>query len=386
MNEINLSSRSLALQASEIRIIAEEAMNLQSVIPLYFGESAWQTDPLAVGAAIDALQHGDHFYQPNNGRKSLREAISRYLSKLHSQPIDADRITVTASGTQALAITAQAIVDPGDNVLCIQPGWPNIPCAFEIAGAKVQYQHLGIKDDRWNLDIDRFTNSITPQIKAVLINSPSNPTGWVMPSCDQEVLLEKCRKTGTWLVFDEVYSRLYQKGKAAPSPLDFALPDDRVISINSFSKAWSMTGWRLGWVAAPKATYPTLGKLTEFNIACAPGFVQAAGENMINAGEKAISDLKHKLEQSYTEVETNMKTIEKIGFIQPDGAFYLFFSIDGIENSLEFARRLLRETGVGLAPGSAFGEAGSGYFRLCYANPVTLLSEALSRLDGFLQS
>ena len=359
-------------------------MNLPQVISLYFGESAWPTDQKAVTAAVNALRSEDHFYQPNNGRKSLRLAISRYLSSLHHQAVELDRITVTSSGTQALAITAQAIVDPGDKVICIQPGWPNISGAFEIAGAQVYYHNLQVKDGRWSLDIQRLTESVTSQTKAIVINSPSNPTGWVMPVDDQKLLLETCRKTGTWVVFDEVYSRLYQHGLAAPSPLDLAHSEERIISINSFSKAWSMTGWRLGWITAPLALFPTLGKLTEFNIACAPGFVQAAGEHMIIEGESVITDLRIKLEQGYTQVEQRLMEIERIGFVKPEGAFYVFFSIDGVENSLEFAQKLLRETGVGLAPGSAFGSAGNGFFRMCYAQPTALILEAISRLERFL--
>lgn len=359
-------------------------MSLDNVIPLWFGEGAWPSADKVVLRAIAALQGGDHFYQPNSGRPELRDAISEYLSGLYQRRVNRNRITVTASGMQGLALTAQALVDVGDQVICLEPAWPNVAEAFRIAGANISTVTLQVRDERWYLDIDQLLSLVTPDTRAIVINSPSNPTGWVMPKEHQQALLERCRKTGTWIVADDVYARLFRRGDLAPGFLHDAAPEDRIISVNSFSKAWSMTGWRLGWIVAPAELESTFAMLTEFNIACPAGFIQQAGELIVRDGEPEIELLNKRLRVGYTLVEQKLSAFERVQFIQPDGAFYCFFSVDGMSDSLSYAKKLLLDTRVGLAPGVAFGASGEGYLRLCYAQPEELLKEAMERLQGYL--
>lgn len=243
---------------------------------------------------------------------------------------------------------------------------------------------LDIVDDQWALDLDHLIDSITPCTKAVIINSPSNPTGWVMPAVDQARLLEHCRGTGTWIVADDVYARLYRHAPIAPGFLALATAADRLISVSSFSKAWSMTGWRLGWITAPVELEATLAMLTEFNIAGPPGFLQQAGERMIIDGESEVRLLNQRLQAGYAQVESYLQAISSVRFVQPEGAFYCFFAVDGMDDSVAFATTLLHEAKVGLAPGKAFGPAGEGYLRLCYAQPVSVLEPALERLASVL--
>ncbi len=368
------------LAPSQIRAVSELGMKLPDVTPLWFGESAWPTSSLAVEAAVDALHQGDHFYQPNSGRISLRDALCDYLHRCYGQAVDRRRITVTASGMQGLALTAQALVDPGDEVVCIDPAWPNMAECFQIAGASMKRLSLDVREGRWSLDMDRLLGAVSPRVKAVIINSPSNPTGWVMPASDQRALLEHCRRTGTWIVADDVYARLYRHGDVAPGFLSQSTPEDRLVSVNSFSKAWSMTGWRLGWITAPAELESTLAMLTEFNIAGPPGFVQQAGERMIINGEPEVSLLRERLQAGYSRVAQALGDLHEVRFIQPDGAFYCFFAVDGMRDSLAYATSLLHTARVGLAPGIAFGAVGEGYLRLCYAQPPGLLGDALARL------
>jgi aspartate/methionine/tyrosine aminotransferase len=380
-----LAHRAAALRASQIREVAEEGMRMEGVVPLWFGESAWGSPAIAVEAAAAALRAGDHFYQPNSGRPALRQAIADYIGRIYGVAVGVDRITVSASGMQGLALTAQAIADPGDDVVVVAPAWPNIPGCFQIAGARVRTVGLEARDGRWQLDLDRLLDALTPATRAVVVNSPNNPTGWVMDRESQAALLAHCRRHGTWIVGDDVYSRLCLAGDHAPSFLQIADPEDRVVSVNSFSKAWAMTGWRLGWIVAPAALEPTLAMLTEFNIAGPAGFVQQAGIAVLRGGEDFIADQSARLAAAHALVAERLSAMPGVTYVAPEGAFYAFFRIDGLADSLGFARRLLREAKVGLAPGIAFGPAGEGHLRLCYARDPAVLQEALDRMDAFMR-
>ena len=378
------SERAHHLQSSLIRDVAEKGMQMQDILPLWFGEGQWPTSQIAIEAAQNALQAGDHFYQPNNGKPRLRSALARYMNGLYGTSKTKQNITVTASGMQGLALTALALIDSGDHVVCIDPVWPNLGESFKIAGGQIDSTNLIARDGRWHLDMEQLLAKLTDKTKALLINSPNNPTGWVCSAEEQKIILDHCRKQGIWIVADDVYARLYQHGSLAPGFQHLANADDLLISINSFSKAWSMTGWRLGWITAPATLEKTFAHPTEFNIACPAGFIQEAGLAMIEQGEAEVSLLQHKLRKALTLTRTRLKHFEDISFIEPDGAFYCFFSVRGLTDSLAFAHALLEQTKVGLAPGLAFGPAGGGYLRLCYAQDEQFLNKAFDRLDkGF---
>ena len=378
------SERAHHLQSSLIRDVAEKGMQMQDILPLWFGEGQWPTSQIAIEAAQNALQAGDHFYQPNNGKPRLRSALARYMNGLYGTSKTTQNITVTASGMQGLALTALALIDSGDHVVCIDPVWPNLGESFKIAGGQIDSTTLIARDGRWHLDMEELLAKLTHKTKALLINSPNNPTGWVCSAEEQKTILDHCRKQGIWIVADDVYARLYQHGSLAPGFQHLGDADDLLISINSFSKAWSMTGWRLGWITAPATLEKTFAHLTEFNIACPAGFIQEAGLAMIEQGEAEVSLLQHKLRKALTLTRTRLKHFEDISFIEPDGAFYCFFSVRGLTDSLAFAHALLEQTKVGLAPGLAFGPAGKEYLRLCYAQDEQILNKAFDRLDkGF---
>ena len=378
------SERAHHLQSSLIRDVAEKGMQMQDILPLWFGEGQWPTSQIAIEAAQNALQAGDHFYQPNNGKPRLRSALAHYMNGLYGTCKTKQNITITASGMQGLALTALALIDSGDHVVCIDPVWPNLGESFKIAGGQIDSTTLIARDGRWHLDMEQLLAKLTNKTKVLLINSPNNPTGWVCSAEEQKIILDHCRKQGIWIVSDDVYARLYQHGSLAPGFQHLANADDLLISINSFSKAWSMTGWRLGWVTAPAALEKTFAHLTEFNIACPAGFIQEAGLAMIEQGEAEVSLLQHRLSKALTLTRSRLKHLAGVSFIEPDGAFYCFFSVRGLTDSLAFAHAILEQTKVGLAPGLAFGPAGEGYLRLCYAQDEQILNEAFDRLDkGF---
>ena len=205
-----------------------------------------------------------------------------------------------------------------------------------------------------------------------------------MSAEEQRLVLEHCRRHGIWIVADDVYSRLYRHGRHAPSFLSIAEPEDQLISVNSFSKCWSMTGWRLGWIVAPAAFEAKLGQLTEFNTSCTAGFVQEAGIAALGDGEEEIASLLSKIQAGYEITTDRLNTFSRVEFIEPDGAFYCFFRVDGLTDSFAAAGEILEQTKVGLAPGVAFGPQGEGYLRLCYAQPADVLEEAFVRLEPFL--
>ncbi|MGB1160775.1 MAG: pyridoxal phosphate-dependent aminotransferase [Alphaproteobacteria bacterium] len=381
----DVSFRATDLSPSKIRDVAELGMGDPDVIPLWFGEAAWRSPLLAIDAAKISLDRDPTHYQPNSGLPALREAIAGYLSALHKVSIPANRITVSASAMQGLMLSAQTLTTPGDRVVMIAPDWPNIAAAFTIAGGQVEKVALTVADGRWTLDLDELIDALTPDTRCLMINTPNNPTGWTLSAENRQVLLDHCRKHGIWIVADEVYNRLYRHGTAAPSFVEITEPEDRFIGLNSFSKAWAMTGWRLGWMVTPPELEAPLAMLTEFNIAGAPPFVQAAGVSVVSEGETFVAQQRDRLAAGYALVAERLGQMDRVEFIKPDGAFYAFFRIDGLNDSLETAKDILSKTKVGLAPGIAFGEQGEGHLRLCYAQPVDLLNRALDRLEQYFR-
>jgi len=380
----NLSARARALDASKIREVSELGMRQGDVLPLWFGEGAWPTNPLIVEAAIASLKAGNHKYQPNNGQMNLREGICCYSNDLLGSTLTTEQITVTPSGMQGLMLTAELLVTLGDRCVAIEPSWPNIMGCFKALGAEFETLTLEPHDGRWTLDIDALIAALTPETKVVVINSPNNPTGWTISAEDQQRVLAHCRQHGIWIVADDVYSRLYRHGRHAPSFLSIAEPDDLIISVNSFSKCWSMTGWRLGWIVAPAACESKLGQLTEFNTSSTSGFIQDAGLVALREGEAEIASLQERLQTGYAITAHELEKFSRVEFIKPNGAFYSFFRVDGLSDSLTAAKTIIEKTKVGLAPGVAFGKDGEGYLRLCYAQPADVLQRAFERLTPFL--
>lgn len=379
-----IRERIAAMPSSKIREVAELGMGDPAVLPLWFGESDLPTPDYIKQAAAEALGRNETFYAPNNGIRPLREALSRYMERLYGRPVDPVRITVTASGIQAIMLTTQLLVGHGDNAVIIGPSWPNIPGTVDILGAEPRLVGLTETDGKWSLDMDRLFDHVDERTRAIIVNSPSNPTGWVMPADQQKALLDFARKRGIWIVSDEVYARIVYDGSHAPSFLELIEPEDRVVVVNSFSKAWLMTGWRLGWITAPPELLEHYGKLTEFNTSCQPPFVQHAGIAALEQGEETIKTIMAGLTENRALLTDYLGDHPRIRFAEPNAAFYAFFAIDGMGNSTDFAKTLLRETKVGLAPGAAFGAEGEGYLRLCFAKKPDMVREALDRLVTFL--
>jgi len=373
-----------ALMASQIREVANAGLGEAGVLPFWFGEPDEVTPAFICNAAAQSLARGETFYSQNFGIPELREAIGAYVSRLHRRT-PAGRVAVTASGMSALMLTVEALVAPGDRVVVVTPLWPNLVEIPKILSASVVCVALDFTATGWTLDLDQLLAALTPGTRAVMINSPNNPTGWTLSRADQQAILAHCRRHGIWIVADDVYERLvYDGSTCAPSFLDLTDPEDRVISTNSFSKSWLMTGWRLGWIVAPDALMPDLGKLIEYNTSCSPVFVQRAGVVAITDGEPTIAHTVERYRAARDMLVSALSRLPRIAVAPPPGAMYAFFRVEDVTDSLEFCKRLVREARLGLAPGSAFGAEGEGFVRWCFASGEARLADGIARLERFL--
>ena len=374
------------LVASQIRDVANAAMDDRSVLAFWFGEPDEITPTFIRDEAAASLARGETFYTHNFGIPELRGAIAAYVSRLH-RPIGAGSIAVTASGMSALLLAVEALIGAGDRVVAVTPLWPNLVEIPKILSANVNSVPLDFTASGWTLDLERLVDALTPSTRVLMVNSPNNPTGWTLTHAEQETILAHCRKHGIWIVTDDVYERLYFRGSgAAPSFLALADPDDRVLSTNSFSKAWCMTGWRLGWIVAPAPLMSDLGKLIEYNTSCSPVFVQRAGVVAIERGEPAVARTVSRYREARDFLVGALAQLPGVEIAAPPGAMYAFFRLRGLADSLAFCKRLVREAKLGLAPGSAFGPEGEGFIRWCFASDIARLADGVARFSRFLAS
>ncbi|HEY9012280.1 MAG TPA: pyridoxal phosphate-dependent aminotransferase, partial [Devosia sp.] len=313
------------LSASLIREVANAGMGRTDILPFWFGESDQPTPGFIRAAAVASLEAGETFYSQNLGRPYLREALSGYLSHLHGRTIVPERVAAIGSGVSGLMLAMQTVVAPGDRVVAVTPLWPNIVEIPRILGASVTRVPLSVANGRWSLDVDRLLAALTPDTRLCVINSPNNPTGWTIEPEGLDAVLAHCRRHGIWILADDVYERLVHDPalRSAPSFLAKAAPEDRLISVNSFSKAWSMTGWRIGWIAAPDAVITDLTKVIEYNTSCILEPIQRAATVALQQGEAEVARLRAHLRQTRQVLAAGLQALP--GTVVPDagGAMYV---------------------------------------------------------------
>ena len=410
------------LEESRIREVANEGLGRPDVLKFWFGESDEVTPAFIREAAMASLQLGETFYAHNLGLPELRQAIAVYTHGLHpgrSADHWFDCIAVTSGGVNGLMLASQALVEAGDEVVVVTPAWPNLVAQPQIMSARVktvslQVVEFGDNAGAWVLDMAALLAAITPATRMLVVNAPNNPTGWTLGREEQATILAHCRRTGTWVLADEVYERLYYDGDtlnnpapshkadmstggsgaaaqgshiSAPSFLDVAEPDDRLIVAHSFSKSFLMTGWRLGWLVLPAALTHAVGKLIEFNTSCAPVFTQRAAVVALQRGDDVTPALVAHLQHCRDTLIPLLQALPGVTLAVPKGGMYAFFRIDGQPDCLGVAKRLVREAGLGLAPGSAFGPEAAGWLRWCFASrdPQRLM-QGVERLQTWLQN
>jgi aspartate/methionine/tyrosine aminotransferase len=354
------------------------------VLAFWVGEPDEPTPQFIRDAATDSIAAGELFYTHNLGIPELRAALAAYVSRLH-RPTAPEQLAVTSAGVNALMLASQLLVDPGDRVVEVVPLWPNLQEIPKILGAEVITVPLEFAPGGWTLDVQKLIDALRPGTRALYLNSPNNPTGWTVSRAEQQAILAHCRRHGIWIFADDAYERLYfGPGGVAPSFLDDMQPDDRVISTNTFSKSWCMTGWRLGWLVVPPALVADLGKLIEYNTSCAPIFVQRAGIAAVTQGEPVIAHSLQRLRRARDFLVGELRKLPRVTVAVPEGTMYVFFRIEAMTDSLAFCKALVRTQGLGLAPGAAFGPAGEGYVRWCFAAEEQKLADGVARLAGAL--
>jgi aspartate/methionine/tyrosine aminotransferase len=369
------------LELSGITKIAIGALDDPEVVPLWFGESDIPTPAFVREAAKRALDEGRTFYSYARGHLALREALRDYHRRIYGLDLHPDRLSVPGSTMLCVMIAAQCLVEKDDEVVLIAPYWPNIRTVVQVLGGRPVEVRLEEGPERWWLDLDRVAAAIGPRTRAVYVNSPSNPTGWIASREELAALLDLSRRHGLALISDEVYHRnVYEGRDPAPSVLELAGDDEPVFVLNGFSKAWAMTGWRLGWMVHPRHLAEPMAVLAEVANTGETSFAQYGGIAALREGEPFVAEFVARCRRNRDLVMATLGAHPRVRLLRPQGAFYAFPRIERLGDSLAFCRRVLAEAKVGTAAGYTFGKGNEAHIRLCFAIATERLERALDRL------
>ncbi|MCB1501032.1 MAG: pyridoxal phosphate-dependent aminotransferase [Bauldia sp.] len=355
------------------------------LIPMWAGEGDLPTPGFIYEAAIRSLQDGETFYTAQRGIPEIRSALARYHERTYQRPFAADRFFVTGGGMQAIQIAARMVAGTGDEVLVPSPSWPNITAAVGVSGARPVEVPLRFGNAGWTLDLDRLFEAANERTRGIFINSPANPTGWTASADDLRAILDFARQRGIVIIADEVYHRFYYAADRAPSFYDVAEPEDRILYVNTFSKNWAMTGWRIGWLSTSPALGQTIENLIQYSTSGVATFMQRAATVALDEGESFVRMQVDRARKGRDILCAGLAATGRVRFAEPAGAFYLFFGIDGEDDTRALAMRLVDEANVGLAPGTAFGAGGAAFMRACFASSAERMQAATDRLVAWLR-
>jgi aspartate/methionine/tyrosine aminotransferase len=358
----------------------------EGLVPLWVGEGDLPTPDFISDAAVKSLRDGETFYTYQRGIPEMRAALARYHARVYGRPFDAERFFVTGGGMQAIQIAARMVAGTGDEVIVPTPAWPNFAAAIGVGGGRPVEVPMGFGNAGWTLDLDRLFAAVTPRTKAIFLNSPSNPTGWTATLDELRAVLSFARERGLWIVADEVYHRFFYAGDRSPSFYDIAEPDDRLLQVNTMSKNWAMTGWRVGWLSANPALGPVIENLVQYSTSGTAAFLQRGAAAALDDGDDFIAFQVARAHTGRDIVVDALAATGKVRFADPAGAFYLFFSVDGEPDTGRLGLRLVDEANVGLAPGDSFGRAGAGFMRLCFARDADQVRKGADRIAAWVRS
>jgi len=382
----SLSPRALAAPESGIVEVVNYARGRDGLLPLWVGEGDLPTPDFINRAAMASLNAGDTFYTWQRGIPELRQALADYYGRHFGTSLPMEHFYVTGSGMQAIQLSVQAITSPGDEMVYLTPAWPNIAAALEISGARSVGVPLQFENGKWSLDLGRLEAAITPKTKGLFINTPSNPTGWTATHQDLADILALARKHGLWIMADEIYALYYYAGGRAPSFLDIKEADDKILFVNSFSKNWSMTGWRVGWIVAPAELGQVIENLVQYSTSGVAQFMQRGAVAALNEGDDFVRSNIAKATRSRDILCDALIATNRVQTLKPDGALYSFLKIDGVTDSRGAAIDIVDKTGVGLAPGTAFGQGGELFLRACFLRDPAQVADAAERLSRYILS
>lgn len=358
------------------------------VIPLWAGEGTAPTPEAFARPAAEALLNGETFYTWQRGIPPLREALARYHERNFGRAFSPENFFVTSGGMQSIQIILQMIAGAGDEIVIPTPAWPNYAASARIHGQRPVEVPMAFRNGRWTLDLDRLFAAITPRTRAIAFNSPSNPVGWTASREELAAVRDVCRRHGLWILADEVYSRFYYgdgNETRAPSFLDICDDEEQLLLANTFSKNWAMTGWRVGWLQAPRVLGPAIERIIQVNSSGTPAFLQKGCVAALDHGDGFVAGQVRQARELRDLTASVLSQLPGLRFEVPKGAFYLFFAVEGLTDSAATVRRLIDEAKVGFAPGSAFGPGGEGCLRMCYLKDRASLTEALRRFSEWLR-
>ncbi|MGL4525512.1 MAG: pyridoxal phosphate-dependent aminotransferase [Aestuariivirga sp.] len=359
------------------------------VIPLWSGEGNIPTPAAFAQPAIDSLLRGETFYTWQRGIPELREALARYHARQFGRAFDAENFFVTSGGMQAIQTIIQMIAGEGDEIIIPTPAWPNYAGPLRVQGSRPVEVPMDFRNGRWHLDLDRLFDAITPRTRAISLNSPSNPVGWTATRDELIAVRDACRRHGLWILGDEVYSRFYfgARGETrAPSFLDICDDEEMLLLANTFSKNWAMTGWRVGWLQAPRALGSAIERIIQYNSSGTPAFLQRGCVAALDTGDDFVAEQVSRARSNRDLASRMLAGMPQLRFETPHGAFYLFFAIDGMRDSTATTLRIIDEAKVGFAPGATFGPGGEGHLRMCFLRDPGKLEEALDRFGQWLRT
>ena len=382
----SLSPRSLAAPESGIVELVNYARGREGLIPLWVGEGDLPTPDFIARATQESLKVGETFYTWQRGIPPLREALVRYYQRHFQKTLAPDNFYVTGSGMQAIKLAIEAVTSPGDDVAFLSPAWPNFAASAELSGARAIAVPLNFEHGKWQLDIAKLEDAITPKTRALFVNTPSNPTGWTASHDDLRAILDLARRNGLWIIADEIYALYHFSDGRAPSFLDIMEGGDRILFVNSFSKNWSMTGWRVGWIVAPAEIGQVLENLIQYSTSGVAQFMQAGAVAALDRGDDFIAENIAKASRSRDLLCDALIATNRVQTLKPDGAIYAFLKIDGVTDARRTALDIVDKTGVGLAPGTAFGEGGALFMRACFLRDPGQIATAAARLAGYIAS
>lgn len=381
-----LSPRSANAPESGIVEVFNYGRGREGLIPLWAGEGDSPTPDFISRAAADALVAGETFYTYQRGIPDLRQALANYYARHFGTSLSSENFIVTASGMHAIKIAAEMIAAPGDEMIYLTPSWPNISAALEVSGAIATPLELEFVGGAWRLDLNKLESAIGPKTRGIFINTPSNPTGWTATPDDLRAILDIARRKGLWIMADEIYAHFYYGGGRAASFLDVMQADDRIIFVNSFSKNWSMTGWRVGWVVVPEELGQVVENLIQYSTSGVAQFMQRGATVALEEGDRVIRENFAKAAKSRDILCDALIATNRVETLKPDGAFYAFLKIDGVKDSRLTALDIVDKALVGLAPGTAFGPGGSAFIRACFLRDPAQMEVAAERLAKYIAS
>lgn len=377
-----LSKRAQALQPSGIRKFFDILGEMDDVVSLTVGQPDFVTPWHIREAAIDSLEQGKTYYTSNSGTLELREEISRYLDRRFGIGYDPkDEILVTVGGSEAIDLAVRACVEEGDEVIVPVPSFVCYGPIVTMAGGTPVFLETK-EEDRFKITPEQLRAAITPRTKMLILPYPNNPTGAIMTGQELESLAEVLRGTDILVLSDEIYAELTY-GRRHVSIASLPGMRERTVVASGFSKAYAMTGWRLGYTAAPREITYQMFKIHQYAIMCAPTTSQYAALEAMRNGDGDISEMTEEYDRRRKLIVSGLRRIGMPCF-EPEGAFYVYPNLASFGmTSEDFCARLLKETHVAIVPGTAFGECGEGFARISYAYSVKHIKTALERIEQF---